>query len=141
VPGIAMTAPRELNIRPSDNIEMLRAFGRDPLAIKATRVDAMNGLVELMGEALAAAPRFTVPALILYGSHEQILPRPAVERMLASLPVAAQRVAVYRNGWHMLLRDRHGDVPIDDIVSWLLAPEAPLPSGSDRVPRARIASR
>ena len=86
VPGIAMTAPRELNIRPSDNIEMLRLYSRDPLVIKATRVDTMNGLVELMGEALAAAPHFSVPALIQYGSHEQILPRPAVERMLASLP-------------------------------------------------------
>ena len=66
VPGMALTAPREMHIRPSDNDEMIRAFSRDPLVIKATRVDAMNGLVELMGEALASAPRFRTSALVLY---------------------------------------------------------------------------
>lgn len=136
-PGVAMTAPRELNIRPSDNTEMLRAYGRDPLVIKATRVDAMNGLVELMSDALAAAPRLAVPALVLFGAHERILPRGAVDRMLARLPADGHRIAIYRDGWHMLLRDRHGDVVIDDIISWLRDPHAPLPSGADRTLRAR----
>ncbi|MEI6987385.1 MAG: lysophospholipase [Rhodospirillaceae bacterium] len=140
LPGITMSAPRELNIRPSDNIEMLRAYSRDPLVIKATRVDTMNGLVELMGDALEAAPDFHTPALILYGVHEQILPRAAVARMLKSLPNDHQRIAVYPNGWHMMLRDRQGEAVIVDIISWLKAPEAPLPSGADLVPYTRIAS-
>jgi alpha-beta hydrolase superfamily lysophospholipase len=134
VPGIALTAPRELHIRPSDNDEMLRAYGRDPLVIKATRVDAMNGLVALMSDALASAPRFRVPGLVLYGVHDQILPHAAIERMLSSLPAGRQRIAVYRDGWHMLLRDRQGDVVVDDIVAWIREPSAPLPSGADRRP-------
>ena len=138
VPGISLTAPAALHIRPSDNDEMLRAYSRDPLVIKATRVDAMNGLVALMGDALALAPQFQAPALILYGVHDQILPHPAIERMLASLPAGRQRVAIYPDGWHMLLRDRQGDVVVDDIVSWLLKPLAPLPSGADRIPRSRL---
>ncbi len=141
VPGIALMAPRELRIRPSDNDEMLRAFSRDPLVIKATRVDAMNGLVELMSEALASAPRFRLPALILYGVHDQILPHAAIERMLSSLPDGRQRIAIYRSGWHMLLRDRQGDVVVDDIVAWLRQPTAPLPSGADRRPPARFDER
>src|SRR5690606_15547698 len=32
----------------SDNIPMLRAFGRDPLVIKKTRIDAVAGLADLM---------------------------------------------------------------------------------------------
>ena len=141
VPGISLTAPRELHIRPSDNDEMLRAFGRDPLVTKATRVDAMNGLVDLMSEALASAPRFRRPALVLYGVHDQILPSAAIERMLSSLPAGRQRIAIYRNGWHMLLRDRQGNVVIDDIVAWLREPSAPLPSGADGLPRPRLVGR
>ena len=40
------------HIKPSDNMEMLRAFVRDPLVIKATRVDSIKGLVDLMDAAL-----------------------------------------------------------------------------------------
>lgn len=134
MPGMALTAPAQLNIRPSDNTEMLRAFARDPLAIKATRVDAMNGLVELMGQALAAVPNLGVPSLVLYGAHERILPKGAVGRALSSLG-PDHRIAIYRDGWHMLLRDRHGDIVIDDVVSWLLDPAAPLPSGAEHARR------
>ena len=141
VPGFAMTPPRELKIRPSDNIEMLKGLSRDPLVIKATRPDTINGLVELMGEALAAAPRFQYPGLVLYGVHEQVLPYPAISRLLTTLPRGRQRVAIYREGWHMLLRDRHAGVVIGDILSWLSNPVAMLPSGADQVSRARIFER
>jgi len=46
----------DLGIQASDNIEMLRALGRDPLIIRETRVDAIWGLTNLMDAALAAAP-------------------------------------------------------------------------------------
>ena len=135
VPNLTLTAPKALHVRPSDNDEMLRAYGRDPLVLKATRVDTINGLVELMGRALASAPRFHSPALVLYGAHDQILPHAAIERMLSSLPRHHQSIAIYRDGWHMLLRDRHGGVVVDDIVAWLRTPAAPLLSGADRQPQ------
>ena len=141
VPGFAMTAPRELKIRPSDNVEMLKGLARDPLVIKATRADTIHGLVGLMGEALALAPRFQTPGLVLYGVHEQVLPYAAIGRLLTTLPQGRQRVAIYRDGWHMLLRDRHADVVIGDILSWLSNPVAMLPSGADQVSRARIFER
>ena len=141
VPGFAMTAPRELKIRPSDNVEMLKGLSRDPLVIKATRADTIHGLVGLMGEALAVAPRFQVPGLVLYGVHEQVLPYGAISRLLTTLPQGRQRVGIYRDGWHMLLRDRHAGVVIADILSWLRNPVAMLPSGADQVSRARIFER
>ena len=141
VPGFAMTAPRELKIRPSDNIDMLKGLSRDPLVIKATRADTIHGLVGLMGEALAVAPRLQTPGLVLYGVHEQVLPYAAISRLLTTLPQGRQRVGIYRDGWHMLLRDRHGGAVIGDIVSWLGNPVAMLPSGADQVSRARIFER
>ena len=53
-PGLELTG-RGLNITPSDNVPMLRALSRDPLVIKATRVDTVKGLVDLMDLALASA--------------------------------------------------------------------------------------
>ena len=47
MPGAEVTG-RGLKITPSDNIEMLKALGRDPLVIKATRIDAIYGLTNLM---------------------------------------------------------------------------------------------
>ena len=50
-----------LNITPSDNIPMLRALAADPLVIKATRADAVWGVVNLMDRAYAAAPDVASP--------------------------------------------------------------------------------
>lgn len=131
-----------LKIQASDNIEMLRGLGRDPLVIKGTRVDAIHGLVDLMDQALAAAPALDQPALLLYGDKDEIVPREPTLQLWANLPPARrarQRLALYSNGWHMLLRDLDAGVVLADIVQWTedLSQSAekgrPLPSGADRL--------
>ncbi|MBF0093631.1 MAG: alpha/beta hydrolase [Alphaproteobacteria bacterium] len=133
VPWLRLSG-RGLNIMPSDNIEMLRALGRDPLIIKETRVDTLLGLVDLMDEALASASRLPVPALLLYGEKDEVIPKNAVESVVDRLPRdgGQRRVALYPDGYHMLLRDLKAEVALDDIASWIAAPDAPLPSGADR---------
>lgn len=130
-----------VRIQPSDNIPMLRALGADPLVIKDTRADAVNGLVDLMSAALNAGPWFDAPALLLYGERDQVVPRAPVARFAASLPRRArttQRLALYPRGYHMLLRDLDGPLLIADVAAWIDAPGAPLPSGADRGARARL---
>jgi alpha-beta hydrolase superfamily lysophospholipase len=125
---------RGLGIQASDNIEMLRALGRDPLVLKETRIDAVHGLVGLMDQALAAAPKLTVPALLLYGEKDQVIPADPILRFWRDLPAAArenQRRALYTEGWHMLLRDLQARVVLDDIVQWIADRQAPLPSGAE----------
>ena len=65
-PDMALTG-RGLQIKPSDNIAMLRALGRDPKIIKETRVDTIWGLVNLMDDALSSASKLSSKTLILYG--------------------------------------------------------------------------
>lgn len=141
VPGMALSAPRGLKIRPSDNIEMLRALGRDPLVIKGTRVDALHGLVELMDRALTAAPAFNTPALVLYGAHEEVLPKKPIERVLKALPPGRQVVAIYPEGYHMLLRDIQAEVVLKDIVAWIENPVAALPSGIGKASGQLVAEK
>ncbi len=122
---------RGLDITPSDNTEMLIAFSQDPLVIKETRIDTIDGLVDLMSAALDAAPALTVPALILYGDHDEIIPPRPIEAMLRRLPANRHVVAFYPDGFHMLLRDLNRDLPQADIAHWIANPAVPLPSGAD----------
>jgi acylglycerol lipase len=122
---------------PSDNDEMLRKLGRDPLVIKQTRIDAVYGLTQLMGEAQDAAERVRVPLLVLYGDRDEIVPRGPVERMVAELK-APRRFVVYREGYHMLLRDLQAETVWRDVAAWIADRSAPLPSGEERGPGRSI---
>jgi alpha-beta hydrolase superfamily lysophospholipase len=130
--------PTGLRLQASDNRQALIALGRDRLVIKQTRVDTAYGLVDLMSRAYDAAPKLGNPRyLMLYGAKEAILNRNAVDKTLHTLPDLPPdrgRVAVYRNGYHLLLRDWNAPVIYDDIASWIEHPEAPLPSGADSNP-------
>ena len=148
MPGVTMTG-QGLNITPSDNIEMLKALGRDPLVLKATRVDAMYGLTNLMDKALDSSSHFGTPALIMpvlimYGQKDEIIPKKPTRIMLDRLPTAAprrRRVAVYENGYHMLLRDLKAKTLWRDIVHWIGDKETPLPSGADVDAETRLAGK
>lgn len=112
-----------LKIRASDNDAMLRALGRDPLVIKATRVDALHGLTDLMDAALAAAPALDARALVLYGREEQLIPEEARRDFLARLPQNGRwRYAEYDTGFHMLMRDRNAGLVLTDIAAFAIAP-------------------
>lgn len=125
-PSYTLTG-RGLEIRPSDNIEMLRALGRDPLVIKGTRIDTIYGLVDLMDSAHAAAPHLGVPVLLLYGAKDEIVPAPPVGDVLAAMKEAEVDVAAicYPDGYHMLLRDLQRKTVWRDIAAWIAAPDAP----------------
>jgi len=142
IPSAEITG-QSLRIKPSDNIEMLRALGRDPLVLKATRIDAVWGLVDLMDAALDGAKGLTEPALILYGEKDEIIPRRPTRAMLKRLPEAARatrRVAIYPEGYHMLLRDMGSETAWKDILGWMADREKPLPSGADQVARSWLAA-
>jgi alpha-beta hydrolase superfamily lysophospholipase len=133
-PGLTLSG-RGLEIKPSDNIAMLRALARDPLVIHQTRIDTIYGLVDLMDAALASGAALDAPLLLMYGAKDEIIPKEPIERFVGSLPAAParrRRLAWYTDGYHMLLRDLEASAVIADVASWVLAPAAPLPSGADR---------
>lgn len=74
VPSFSPTG-EGLGVQASDNIEMLRALGRDPLVIKETRVDTIYGLVGLMDKAYESGPLIRKPVLYLYGKKDELVPR------------------------------------------------------------------
>jgi len=134
MPWLTLTG-ESVQVMASDNIEMLRAFSRDPLVIKETRVETIYGLTNLMDAAAADAAQITTKSLLLAGEKDEIIPRQATFRFLQSFLQtgdASKTVAFYQNGYHMLLRDCQAEVVWNDINTWINRADTALPSGADR---------
>lgn len=124
-----------LSIKPSDNDEMLRELGADPLVLKGARIDALYGLVSLMEEAHLAAEHLKHPTLFLYGAKDQLVPKTPTRETLGKLPRAPHGkwdVLYYKNGYHMLIRDLKGEKVIKDILAWIHGQEYPSLSTKER---------
>jgi alpha-beta hydrolase superfamily lysophospholipase len=134
VPWLSLSGSN-LGIKPSDNIEMLHALGQDPLVIKETRVESIYGLVNLMDDALSKADNVSSNALLLYGEKDEIIPMQPTYQFLKRMTASGNNqhiIALYQNGYHMLLRDLQASVLWNDIVVWINSSSSPLPSGADK---------
>ncbi len=132
-PDMVLTG-RGLRVMASDNLPMLKELAKDPLVFKGARIDTIHGLVDLMDDAFAAAPRLAAPTLLLYGAHDEVIPRPPIVQFVAHLPPDPghiRRLAYYGRGYHLLLRDLAGAAVAGDVASWILDRAAPLPSRAD----------
>jgi acylglycerol lipase len=125
-------------ITASDNIAMLQRLGRDPNMLFATRLDAVYGLVNMMERAFKSARKVPPQTLVLYGSKDQIIPRPSVERTVARLPDHVQSVE-YPDGYHMLTRDLQAQRVWSDIAAFIDNPDAKVPSRAGDQPLGPIA--
>ena len=135
LPGLVVSGDG-LDLVPTDNIEALREMAADPLVLKENRLDTVDGLLTLMGEAYAIADQVSLPTLVLYGDNELIVPEAPIRSLVDQLRASGNPVtlAFYPDGYHMLLRDLNADIPIADIAAWTLDRTAPLPSGADGRP-------
>ncbi|MEQ1529591.1 MAG: lysophospholipase [Methylococcales bacterium] len=134
MPWLTLTG-ESVQVMPSDNIEMLRALGRDPWVIKGTRVETVYGLTDLMDEAYGSAKQLPGHTLLLYGEKDEIIPKAPtyefVKQMLAA-DSGNKTVAIYENGYHMLLRDLQASTAWQDIAAWIVKGQRSLPSGADK---------
>ncbi len=136
VPGMTLTGGGIVKVTASDNHAALVRLSTDPLTIHGTRVDAIEGLVDLMDQAAAAAPAFRARALFLDGGHDDLVPARATAATWRALPQGNAVLAFYPNSYHLMLRDKDRAAPIGDILAWMQAPTQPLPSGADE--RAKV---
>ena len=128
--------PTGIHAQASSNRAAIRDLSRDPLVIKETRIDTAYGLINLMTSAFDAASKLGKPRwLLMFGEHEAILDRGAVNKALPHFPDQPPdqgRIAIYPRGYHLLLRDFNQYAVYDDIAAWIRDPKAPLPSGADQ---------
>jgi len=124
--------PSSIDYQPTDNPKTLDKLRKDPMMIRAARFDLGYGLLDLMDAAVAAARRLHAPYIMLHGVGDKIVPAGPVRSVIAVLPKRDDsRLAFYKNGFHLLLRDKNGPKVAADVAAWIGNHEATLPSGAD----------
>jgi len=109
-----------VRIQASDNIEALRALGRDPLYLSPPSSREFAGLVALMDQAVETAPDVTAPVLVLYGAQDEVVPEEPL-RATTALFAGEKEFRRVETGWHLLLRDLDGAIVRDAVAAYALA--------------------
>jgi len=122
------------NIWASDNVRELIRIGRDKLMIWGSRFDTLYGLVALMETGWQQIDRLKIPAVYMYGAHDQIIPKTAAFSAAHRLRPPG-RTLYYERGWHLLLRDLQAQTVWQDTMAFIRDPSAPPPSGAPPIPR------
>ncbi len=117
-----------VRIQASDNIEALRALGRDPLYLSPPSAREILGLVRITDRAAAAAAKVSLPALMLLGSKDQIVPNKTVRRVFSRLSGPGE-VIEYPEGWHLVFRDLQAARVWEDTARFITG-AAPLVCGN-----------
>lgn len=127
IPDTRFSGRGVIRIQASDNIAALRELASDPLYLAPPSAREMFGLVRLTDRAFEAAPTVALPALMILGEQDQIVPNDIVERVFARLPGETEIIR-YEDGWHLLLRDLQAPRVWADIARFTLSqpkPECP----------------
>ena len=79
------------------------------MMLRQARIDMGYGLVDLMDAARDSAERVHVPYLMLHGLGDRIVPQEPVQAAIEVMPPRPDsKLAFYKEGYHLLLRDKEG---------------------------------
>ncbi len=124
--------PTSIDFRPTDNPKTIEKLQKDPLMLRNPRIDMGAGLLDLMDAACAAAENVQMPYILLHGLEDRIVPTGPVREVIELMPRRPDsKLAFYKRGYHLLLRDKEGPKVSADIVAWIENHAASLPSGAD----------
>lgn len=117
-----------VRIRPSDNVPYMRKLGADPLHISPPSAREFLGLVRLMDRAVAAAPETPLPAVMLIGARDEIVPEESVAQVFERLPGPAE-IRRFADGWHLLFNDLGAGAVWAEVAEIALAQPLPATCG------------
>jgi alpha-beta hydrolase superfamily lysophospholipase len=119
MPGKTLTG-ESAGRQASDNIEFLRVMYEDPNVVKETRLDAVLGVVRMMGEGWDASDEISGDFLVVYGERDDIIPVKKMKKTAARLSGDVDARS-YPQSWHLVLADMERAAPLNDIADWISA--------------------
>ncbi|MEL6768548.1 MAG: alpha/beta fold hydrolase [Pseudomonadota bacterium] len=108
-----------VRIQASDNIEALRALGRDPYYLGRPSARELLGLVRVTDAAARAAGAVRLPTILLLGDQDQIVPEARTAAVFDRVP-GGEAVIRYPGGWHLLFRDLGAAAVWRDVADFAL---------------------
>ena len=123
VPDMRFTGEGLVEIQATDNMDALRQMQEDPLYLGEPSARELMGLVRVTDAAEAGASKVTIPALLLLGDKDQIVPNRTVREVFAEL-AGPREVITYKQGWHLLFRDLQARNVWRDVADWALRQKA-----------------
>lgn len=118
-PDKRWTGDGVVSIQASDNIDMLRALGKDPLYVRAPSSREFVGLIRLMDRAVTVADEVETPLMVVFGTKDEVIPEESVRAAFDRFS-GPKRFEVVETGWHMLLRDLEAATVRDLVADFAL---------------------
>lgn len=95
-------------------------FKNAPHRITSFTFRFFKNLFDLIGGCFDAAPRITVPVLVVYAAHDVFIPPATVEKFFAQIGSHEKELAFFPDSYHLLLHDHDRDEALKKIEAWLL---------------------
>ena len=108
---------RGLDLKPSDNVDRLKAMAADPFILKRVRADALYGLVMLMEAANQRLATVQGPVLFIHGDQDDIAPMAAARDAHSALGSRSD-FAVIEGGFHLLLHGKEQDLVFNRVAAF-----------------------
>ena len=127
-PKLRVSGKGIIQIRPSNNIEMLKEYSNDPFVIHKPNLKSLNGIANLMDQSFHDAKEYILnpkfPTLIIIPMIDEIVPRKPLIEILKEKKEKEKinklvNFKIYENNFHMILRDMDGNKITNDIKNWV----------------------
>ena len=128
-PNLKVSGKQIIKIKPSNNIEMLKEFSKDPFVIHQPNLKSLRGVIELMDDSYLDFKKIinlpTVPTLLIIPVLDEVIPRKPLIIIIKNIDDNAElknkkiTIQVYDKNYHMILRDNNNSTVIQNIHQWL----------------------
>ena len=128
-PNLTLSGDGIINVKPSDNIKMLKEFSSDSYVVHNPTLKSLNGIIKLMDRSFIETSTYlknpNYETLIILPIIDEIVPRKPLLNILKKKEVKTNvggkiRLGVYSNNYHMILRDLDGDKVSEEIKEWII---------------------
>lgn len=107
--------PKELSTDP----EVGKRYREDPLVFKDPTIKFLAELVRASRRVWRHVEKVNVPALILHGANNKIVPVEASKRLYNALKIQDKALKVYPHMRHEILNERAKEEVLNNILNWL----------------------
>ncbi len=134
LPNLTVEGSSLVKIKPSDNLEMLREFSRDPKVVHKKSLKSLNGIKKLMDSSYNNFVSYlnlpTFKTLLIVPLNDQIIPRKPLIDIIDKKSFKEQyssdqlKIAAFEGYYHMILRDIDGTRVTNEIKDWIIEPNS-----------------